>query len=310
MFIRVLGSGAGGGFPQWNCNCRNCAAVRAGKSGFRARTQSSLAVSRDGTNWLLLNASPDLRQQIAAAPVLSPRRDDGARASPIKAVVLTNGDVDHVTGLLTLREGQAFSIFGAKRVLAALAANSLFNVLSPDLVTRIPLTMDEPTPITGAGAELGLVVEVFAVQGKIALYLEDANAGPNYGTQEGDTLGVRVRDADTGRAFFYIPGCAKIDDALTARLRGAMLVFFDGTLWSDDEMIRQGLLGKTGARMGHVNLSGPDGSMAGFASLDVKRKIYVHINNSNPILDEVSSERRLAEAAGWEIGYDGMEISE
>jgi pyrroloquinoline quinone biosynthesis protein B len=288
MFIRVLGSGAGGGFPQWNCNCRNCAAVRAGKSGFRARTQSSLAVSRDGTNWLLLNASPDLRQQIAAAPVLSPRRDDGARASPIKAVVLTNGDVDHVTGLLTLREGQAFSIFGAKRVLAALAANSLFNVLSPDLVTRIPLTMDEPTPITGAGAELGLVVEVFAVQGKI----------------------VRVRDADTGRAFFYIPGCAKIDDALTARLRGAMLVFFDGTLWSDDEMIRQGLLGKTGARMGHVNLSGPDGSMAGFASLDVKRKIYVHINNSNPILDEVSSERRLAEAAGWEIGYDGMEISE
>jgi pyrroloquinoline quinone biosynthesis protein B len=308
MFIRILGSGAGGGFPQWNCNCHNCAAVRAGASGFRARTQSSLAVSRDGTNWLLLNASPDLRQQIAAVPALSPPRDGGSRGSPIKAVVVTNGDVDHVTGLLTLREGQPFAIYGARRVLDVLAANSLFNVLTPDRVPRIPLSMGQSTRIGGAGVELGLVVEVFAVQGKVALYLEDVNAGPNFGTQEGDTVGLRVSDAESGRAFFYVPGCSRIDESLAARLRGAALVFFDGTLWSDDEMIRQGLLGKTGGRMGHVNQSGPDGSMAGFAPLGVERKVYVHINNSNPILDEASSERKVAEAAGWEIAYDGMEI--
>ena len=309
MFIRILGSGAGGGFPQWNCNCRNCAAVRAGKPGFRARTQSSLAVSRDGSSWLLLNASPDLRQQIAAAPVLSPGSAAGARSSPIKAVILTNGDVDHVAGLLTLREGQPFSVYGAKRVIDALAANALFNVLAPDLVTRTSLTIGAPVPITGAGVQLGLVAELFAVQGKVALYLEDASKGPNFGTREGDTVGVCVSDPATRRSFFYVPGCSRIDEELAARLRGAALVFFDGTLWSDDEMIRQGLLGKTGARMGHVNLSGAEGSLAGFAPLGVARKIYVHINNSNPVLDEASAERRVAEAAGWEIGHDGMEVA-
>jgi pyrroloquinoline quinone biosynthesis protein B len=308
MLIRVLGSGAGGGFPQWNCNCRNCAAVRAGKPGFRARTQSSLAVSRDGTNWLLLNASPDVRQQLAGTSVLFPPVEEGARGSPIKAVIVTNGDVDHVTGLLTLREGQPFALYGAKRVLDVLAANSLFNVLAPNIVPRVPLPMGEPTPILGAGVDLGIVVEVFAVQGKVALYLENASAGPNFGTQEGDTVGLRVSDAESHHAFFYVPGCSKIDESLGARLRGAALVFFDGTLWSDDEMIQQGLLGKTGGRMGHVNQSGPDGSIAGFAPLAVERKVYVHINNSNPMLDEASSERRVAEAAGWEIAYDGMEI--
>lgn len=276
--------------------------------GFRARTQSSLAVSRDGTNWLLLNASPDVRQQIAAAPELSPRRDGGARGSPIKAVVVTNGDVDHVSGLLTLREGQPFAIYGTGRVLDVLEANSLFNVLAPSLVPRIPLPMDKPTPVVGAGVDLGILVEVFAVQGKIALYLENASAGPNFGTQEGDTVGLRVSDAESHHAFFYVPGCSKLDERLGARLRGAALVFFDGTLWSDDEMIRQGLLGKTGSRMGHVNQSGPDGSIAGFAPLAVERKVYVHINNSNPVLDETSTERRAAEAAGWEIAYDGMEF--
>jgi pyrroloquinoline quinone biosynthesis protein B len=222
---------------------------------------------------------------------------------------VTNGDVDHVAGLLTLREGQPFAIYGSKRVLDVLAANSLFKVLAPNLVPRVPLAIGAPTHIAGAGVELGLVVEVFVVQGKIALYLEDAGAGPNFGTQDGDTLGLRVSEAGSGRAFFYIPGCSKIDEELAARLRGAALVFFDGTLWSDDEMIRQGLLGKTGGRMGHVNLSGPGGSIARFASLGVERKVYVHINNSNPVLDEASEERKVAEAAGWEIGYDGMEVT-
>jgi pyrroloquinoline quinone biosynthesis protein B len=309
MFIRVLGSGAGGGFPQWNCTCRNCAAVRAKSPGFQARTQSSVAVSADGARWVLLNASPDLRQQISDTPTLSARLEMGPRNSPIKAIVVTNGDVDHVAGLLTLRERQPFSLYGARRVLDVLASNSLFNVLAADVVPRIPLEASQPTPLTGDGVDLGLIVELFHVPGKVALYLEDPSAGPNLGTQAGDTVGLRVCDAATGSAFLYIPGCAQVDDALARRVRGAALLFFDGTLWSDDEMLTQGLLGKTGARMGHVNVSGEDGSIAAFSTLGVKRKVFIHINNSNPLLDETSRERREAEAAGWEVAYDGMGLS-
>jgi pyrroloquinoline quinone biosynthesis protein B len=306
--IRVLGSGAGGGFPQWNCNCVNCRAVRAGAVGFSARTQSSLAVSADGENWLLLNASPDLREQIAATPQLAPLTGAGARASPIKAVALTNGDVDHVAGLLTLREAQPFSVYASRRVLDALGANPIFDILAPDLVARIELPLGEPQQIRGAGVDLGLAVEAFAAPGKVALYLEDAGAA-DFGTQIGDTLGLRVIEPATGDAFFYIPGCARIDEALASRLNGARLVFFDGTLWHDNEMIEQGLMGKTGSRMGHANMDGPDGSIAAFASLEVARKIFVHINNSNPVLDASSKQRAAAIAAGWEIGWDGMEVT-
>jgi len=308
MQIRILGSGAGGGFPQWNCNCANCRAVRAGAPGYSARTQSSLAASADGRDWILLNASPDLRQQIAANPVLAPRREDGVRASPIKAVVLTNGDVDHVTGLLTLREAQPFSVYGARRVLDVLAANRIFNVLAPACVTREELPLGAPLALDGAGVDLGLTVEAFPVAGKIALWLEDSLAA-NYGSVEGDTLGLEITATATGKSFFYIPGCACVDEALAARLSGAALVFFDGTLWHENEMIDQGLLGKTGTRMGHINLSGDDGSIAAFSRLNVARKIFVHINNSNPVLNAFSPERAEAEAAGWEIGEDGMEIT-
>ncbi|CAJ0859870.1 Coenzyme PQQ synthesis protein B [freshwater sediment metagenome] len=307
MRIRILGSGAGGGFPQWNCNCANCRAVRAGAPGFSARTQSSLAVSADGANWVLLNASPDLREQIAAAPQLAPAEGDPVRASPIKAVALTNGDVDHVAGLLNLREAQPFSVYAAGRVLGALAANPIFTILQPQLVERIELPMDEAVPLHGAGVDLGLSIRAFPVPGKIALYLEDKNA-PNFGTAAGDTLGLEVIETKTGKSFFYIPGCAKVDDALAARLRGAALVFFDGTLFHENEMIEQGLMGKTGSRMGHVNMSGDDGSIAAFAPLNVARKIYVHINNSNPVLDANSAQRAAANSAGWEIGADGMEV--
>lgn len=308
MRIRILGSGAGGGFPQWNCNCANCRAVREGRPGFSARTQSSLAASSDGANWVLLNASPDLRQQIAAAPALSPAPDDGVRASPIKAAALTNGDVDHVAGLLNLREAQPFSVYAARRVLDALAANPIFNILQPQLVPRLELPMDASVALSGAGVDLGLAIRAFPVQGKIALYLEDANA-PNFGTCAGDTLGLEIIETKTGKSFFYIPGCAKIDAPLAARLKDAALVFFDGTLWHENEMIDQGLLGKTGSRMGHVNMSGDDGSIAAFAPLNVARKIYVHINNSNPVLDASSGQRAAAQAAGWEIGEDGMEVT-
>jgi pyrroloquinoline quinone biosynthesis protein B len=306
--IRILGSSAGGGFPQWNCNCANCRAVRAGAAGFSPRTQSSLAVSADGENWLLLNASPDLRQQIAATPQLAPPIGAGARASPIKAVALTNGDVDHVAGLLSLREAQPFAVYASRRVLDVIRANRIFDILAPNFVARIELPLGAPLPIGGAGVDLDLAVEAFPTPGKVALYLEDAGA-VEFGAQAGDTLGLRIVETATGDAFFYIPGCAGIDEALAKRLRGAALVFFDGTLWHENEMIEQGLMAKTGSRMGHVNISGPDGSIAAFANLEVARKIFVHINNSNPVLDPSSKQRAAANAAGWEIGWDGMEVT-
>ena len=308
MIIKVLGSAAGGGFPQWNCNCHNCVAVRSGAPGFKARTQSSLAISRDGSSWALLNASPDLRQQIERTPALHADKKQGLRHSPIKAVVLTNGDVDHIIGLINLREAQVFSVYGTRRVLDILKSNTVFQVLAEPLVPRIALPLDQPTPLKGVGTNLGLTVEAFAVPGKVALYLEDASAGKDLGTQEGDTIGLKVTDPDAKTAFFYIPGCAEISERLAQRLKGASVVFFDGTLFTNDEMIEQGLLSKTGARMGHISMSGPSGSISAFSKLGLGRLIYVHINNSNPALDENSAARKSIEGAGWEVGYDGLEV--
>ena len=305
VLIRILGSSAGGGFPQWNCNCANCRAVRAGAPGFAARTQTSLAVSADGANWVLLNASPDLRQQIAMNSELAPRADAGARASPIKAVVLTNGDVDSIAGLLNLRERQGLSVYASGRVLTTLKANRIFDVLAPDLVARLELPFEAQMPLEGAGIQLGLTVETFVAPGKVALYLEDANVA-DLGTQTGDTLGLRVIETASGKSFFYIPACARVEPSLARRLQGAALVFFDGTLWRENEMIEQGLMPKTGSRMGHLNMSGAYGSIAALAGLDISRKIFIHINNSNPVLDAGSPERAAANAAGWLIAEDGM----
>ncbi len=308
MIIKVLGSAAGGGFPQWNCNCRNCADVRKGAPGFTARTQSSLAVSRDGADWVLLNASPDLRKQINDTPQLGAQAGGDLRNSPVKAVVVTNGDVDHISGLINLREMEPLAVYGSHRVLSVLAQNSIFNVLNSEKVVRRELPLGEPIKLAGASAPLGLTVEAFAVPGKVALYLEDASKGEDFGTEEGDTIGLKITDPETGKAFFYVPGCAEVDPPLAGRLNGAALVFFDGTLFQDNEMIDAGLSAKTGKRMGHISMSGPDGSIAAFDKLGVARKVYVHINNSNPVLNEHSEARKHAEAAGWDIGYDGMEI--
>ena len=308
MRIRILGAAAGGGFPQWNCNCLNCAQARAGTPGFRPRTQCSLAVSANGRDWVLLNAAPDLRQQINETPELGAQADGPLRNSPIKAAVLTGGDVDFIAGLLNLRELQPFGVYGSSRVLATLADNSVFNVLNADYVPRMELSLDTPTPIDGPGVDTGLVIEAFAVPGKIALYLESGAATNNYGSREGDAIGLKVSSPASGKHFFYVPGCAEVDDELAGRLEGAPLVFFDGTLYTDDEMLKQGLMQKTGQRMGHMSISGPEGSIAAFERLGVGRKIYVHINNSNPVLDDNSAERRATEASGWEVGYDGMEI--
>lgn len=307
MIIKILGAAAGGGFPQWNCNCQNCADVRAGKPGFKARTQSSMAISADGTSWVLLNASPDLRQQINDNAELGSQQNGGHRNTPIKAAILTNGDVDHVVGLVNLREAQPLKVYGSKRVLDTLAANSIFNVLNPDHVERRELAMDQPVAIDGSEGPTGLTIEAFDVPGKVALYLEDKSAGPGFGTQKGDTIGLKI-SSDAGKSFYYIPGCATIDAPLADRIRGAELVFFDGTLYTNEEMLNQGLMPKTGERMGHMSMSGPDGSMAAFSELDVGRKIYVHINNSNPVLNENSEARKAVEAAGWDVGYDGMEV--
>jgi pyrroloquinoline quinone biosynthesis protein B len=308
MLIKVLGSAAGGGLPQWNCNGRNSADARKGVAGIAPRTQASAAVSADGKQWVLLNAAPDLRQQINGTPVLYPTPDGGPRNSPIKAVVLTNGDVDAIAGLLCLREGQPFTVYGTARVLDVLASNSVFDVLAPGVVRRVAMTYEQPFAVEGPSGPVGISIEAFPVPGKVPLYLEDEKAGADFGTQEGDTTGLKVTETASGRHFFFIPGCAKVDDALRARLKGAPLLFFDGTLYTNDEMIAQGLLNKTGERMGHMNMSGERGSITSLAPLNIARKIFIHINNSNPALRENSAERVAVEAAGWEISYDGMEV--
>lgn len=305
MKIIVLGSAAGGGFPQWNCNCANCRRARARDPAAVARTQSSLAITADGAQWYLLNASPDVRQQLEQTPFLHPK--SGVRDSPIVGVVLTNADVDHVAGLLSLRESQPLALYATPRVLAALAANPVFDVLCKDVVRRAPLDLDCETLLAGSGSP-GLAVEAFAAPGKIALYLEDASAGADFGTVEEDTVGLKISDPATGSCFYYIPACARLSAAVAGRIAGARLVFFDGTTWTDDEMRSSGAGVKTAGRMGHMSVSGESGSIAAFAGLDVKRKIFIHINNTNPMLIADSPERAVAEAAGWEVAFDGMTV--
>lgn len=300
----VLGAAAGGAFPQWNSNAAPCRRARAGDPLVRPRTQASLAVSADDRHWVLLNASPDLRQQIEQTTVLQPR--DGLRSSPIAAVVLTGGDVDAIAGLLTLRERQALTVLATSAVHAVLDANPVFEVLARGIVARQPVALDVPTPVQlPDGGPSGLTVELFAVPGKVPLYLETSDEMPAL-QEDGTTVGAAVSDGT--QTLFYIPGCAAMTPRLAHRLRGAAAVFFDGTLWSDDEMVRAGLGPKTGRRMGHMSVSGPDGTMAAFEGLGVRRRVLLHINNSNPILLEDSPERAAVNAAGWDVAHDGMEV--
>jgi len=291
----ILGAAAGGGLPQWNCGCDNCNATRRGD--IPRLTQSSLAVSADGADWAVLNASPDIGEQMLATPALHP---SGPRVSPLSAVVLTNGDLDHVAGLLTLREKQRFRLIATRGILDVLAANPIFGALDPDFVEREAVALEEPVALLP-----GIEARLFAVPGKVPLYLEGETVVTDLMGEQ--TVGVEMRCGDV-RAY-YVPGCARIDPALAARIGGADLLFLDGTLWQDDEMIRLGLGAKTGARMGHVSMSGPEGAIAACADLGIARKVFVHMNNSNPVLVPGSPERAEAEAAGWTIGQDGMEIA-
>ena len=292
---RILGAAAGGGLPQWNCGCENCNLARAGK--IPSQTQSSVAFTGNGKDWAVLNASPDIRQQFADCPDLHPT---GLRNLPLHSVLVTNGDIDHVAGLLTLREMQPFSIFATRGIHDVLDENPVFSALNDSVVRRETVSLDTPVEIAP-----GLMAELFAVPGKVPLYLEGDEVETDMMGEQ--TVGVHLRAGE--KDAFYIPGCARMNDDLRERLAGAALVMFDGTLWADDEMVRAGLGQKTGKRMGHMSMSGPDGSIAAFDGLNVDKRIFVHMNNTNPVLRPNSEERAKAEASGWTIGQDGMEIT-
>ena len=303
MEVVVLGSAAGGGFPQWNCNAPLSKAARDGSIKTKWRTQASIAVSADGERWLLVNASPDLRQQLMQTKCLWPRQ--APRHSPIDAVLLTSGEIDHVAGLLSLRESQAFTLWATPRILEILGENAIFGALNPDYVARESFPLGTAFAPTGAHGALGLTVEAFPVPGKVPLFLESRNPG-NLGGLPEETVGLEI--AAGGARFHYIPGCARMTPELRERLQGSALVFFDGTLWHNDEMIDLGISPKTGARMGHMNISGPDGTLDAFADLGVRRKLFIHVNTTNPVLDEGSPERAEIRAKGWDVAEDGMRI--
>jgi pyrroloquinoline quinone biosynthesis protein B len=292
----VLGAAAGGGFPQWNCRCAVCRLAWDGDPRVRARTQASLAISADRERWTLLNAAPDLRAQLAATPALHPR--GALRQSPIAAVVLTGAEVDQTAGLLNLRERQPFVLAGTTETLGVIGANAMFDVLAGDVVTRRVVEIGKPFVLPG-----GITAELFTVPGKVPLWLERGT--PETAAETGANVGVEI-SADRARLCF-VPGAAALTPALRARLEHADVVLFDGTLFTDDEMIASGTGEKTGRRMGHMPISGADGSLAALSGLG-KRRIYIHINNTNPILIDGSPERLAAEAAGWEVALDGQEI--
>jgi pyrroloquinoline quinone biosynthesis protein B len=292
----VLGAAAGGGFPQWNCRCAVCRLAWAGDPRVRARTQASLAVSADERGWVLLNASPDLRAQIATTGMLQPQEEP--RGSPIVAVVLTGAEVDQVAGLLTLRERQSFVLYATDDTLDAITANPIFGVLAPDVVCWKPVALGQRFM-----AAPDMQMELFAVPGKLPLYLEGEN--PALAIEGEANVGVEVR-AD-GKCLVYVPGAAAITPDLKQRLAGADVILFDGTLFTDDEMIQAGTGNKTGRRMGHMPIAGNDGTLTALTDV-ATRRVFTHINNTNPILIAGSPERQKVEAAGWEIAEDGLEI--
>ena len=305
--VVVLGAAAGGGVPQWNCGCPVCRMARSGRPELQS-TQASIAFSADGNHWFLVNASPDLRQQLIATPQLHPAAGQ-LRHSPIAGVVLTNGEIDAVAGLLSMREGSPFTIYAHPRVLSILASNSIFNVLGEKNVRRQPIEINSSfEPALPDGSPSGIEILPFAVPGKGAWYLE-GRAHPAGQDGDGDTLGLRISDKASGKHFYFLAACANVTDDLKARLNGASAVFFDGTVWRDDELVVAGLGNKTGQGMGHIAMSGRSGAIESLAGLAIDRKMFLHINNSNPALLRDSDERQAVERAGWQIPADGTEIT-
>ena len=306
MQVRVLGAAAGGGFPQWNAASAACRRARNGDPAAKPATQASIAVSADGRRWVLVNAAPDLRQQIEATPPLHPQA--ALRSSPIAAIVLTNADVDAVAGLLHLREGTPFALYAHERVLRVLDGNPIFDVVNRAIVPRRQIEPGGRAVLAdAAGASLDLALEAFLAPGKLPLYLEgQPGRALDTAALDGDTLGLEL-DAGAGR-LVYLANCARLDDAMLERVAGADLLFLDGTLWRDDEMIVQGVGAKTGRRMGHISMSGPEGAIARLRDVPVGRRVFIHVNNTNPALLADSPERAELERAGWEVAFDGMEL--
>ncbi len=304
MLIRVLGSAAGGGFPQWNCGCPNCRGVRAGDLRATARSQECVAVSADGDSWFLLNCSPEIRQQIESFPPLHPR---GPRHSPIAAILLTNGDLDHCLGLLSLRESHPLVIYATERLRRGFTdGNVLYRTLDrfPGQVTWRTLELGREAELADVeGRPAGLLVEAVAVPGKLPIHLE-TGAAPD----PADSVGFRIRERATGRVLAYLSGVGAVSDAVRRAVEGADCVFFDGTFWSADELPGLGLGTKRAEDMAHLPIGGPDGSLARLDGLAARRRIFIHLNNTNPLLRDDSPERAHVEAAGWEVARDGMEV--
>ena len=304
MKILVLGAGAGGGFPQWNCNCANCRGQRDGTIQAAERTQSSIAVSADGESWVLLNASPDIGTQLRHQPRLRPRH--GLRDTPIKAVVLMDAQVDHVTGLLGLREGPCIDLYATPCVFEDLTTGlPLLNVLQHYCGTRWHML-----PVAGTQAEADFEIE--AAPGLRFTALAIPGKAPPYSPHRreqvlGDNIALRIEDAASGRAVFYSPGLARVGPTERGWLESADCVLVDGTFWVEDEMVRAGLGSKSATDMGHLPQHGPGGMIAALGET-AARKVLIHINNSNPILDEGSAQRRELAAHGIEVAFDGMEI--
>ena len=302
--VIVLGAGAGGGFPQWNSAAPACARARAGDPAAKPRTQASVAISADGQNWFLLNAAPDMRAQLDATPELHPKR--APRHSPIAGVVLAGSEIDAMVGLLTLREGHAFTITATHTIFAHLDANPMFEVLNRAIVARQTVALETPSPLALPGGQpAGLTITAFAAPGKTPLYRE--RAGDQSAMPPDGNVGLDITDG-TSRLVF-LPGCARVDNALRARLTDTGALFFDGTLWRDDEMEVAGIAPRTGRDMGHMSVGGPEGVIAQLADLEIRHRVLIHINNTNPILLSDSPEHASVRQAGWQVGFDGMRFT-
>lgn len=298
MHVILLGAAAGGGFPQWNCWCPTCRAARSNPHLARPRTQSSIAVSADRVRWFLCNASPDVRDQLAHLPA---HRVDGTRFVPVDGIIFTDAELDHTMGLALLREAGALHVYATSAVLHTIEHDSRLLPVTRAFarVQATPLALDVPAELLDRdGAPTGLAVEPFAVPGD----------PPRFATEDepGHTVGLLIRDLAGRTACAFVPGCGAIDEALLARLAEADLVLFDGTFWTDDELVRLGIGDRPATAMGHVPISGPQGSLERLAALGRRRTVYTHINNTNRILLEQSPERLAVERAGVVVGVDGM----
>lgn len=307
MLIRILGSAAGGGFPQWNCACENCDGIRTRSIQAIPRTQESACLTANGTDYVIINASPDIRTQLEQCSALHPR---APRDSPIAAIVLTNGDVDHCVGLLSLREWQPLVIYATASVWRGLTErNVLFRTLDrfPGHLTWRPLTVDSEQELRSASDKpLGLRMRTVAVPGKVPLHLEGM-APPDADQNIGLVLCADSSSHSSTSRFAYFPSVGQITKTIRETLAQADVIVCDGTFWSNDELIHQGLAQRSAEEMAHVPVGGENGSLAQLSGVS-SRRVFTHINNTNPILRDDSPERNSVTAAGWEVAYDGMEL--